>query len=229
MKRISRLSSPVALLLANLVPLYGAFFLNWSVFSIMLTYWLESAVIGIYTVRKMKKAGGRTPNNLFLSDPFQKYTSFNLLDSLAVFFMFHYGAFMIGHLFFLAIFFGSSQVSILGIFLSIISLFISHTISYYHNYIGKAEYLQASLIRLLFSPYPHIFVMQITVILGAMLARSMGESTAGLALMVALKTIVDLSAHLAEHRKAQKNILVAHQPNSENVIVLEKESRAKRM
>ena len=45
--------SDISLLIVNLIPLFGALFLGWSLFSILIIYWLESAVIGFYTLIKM--------------------------------------------------------------------------------------------------------------------------------------------------------------------------------
>ena len=46
-------ASVVALVVANIFPILGVLFLGWSVGEIMLLYWAESAVIGIYNIGKM--------------------------------------------------------------------------------------------------------------------------------------------------------------------------------
>lgn len=44
------------LIIANLVPLAGAFFLNWDAANILLLYWAENLVVGFYTILKMAMA-----------------------------------------------------------------------------------------------------------------------------------------------------------------------------
>ncbi len=49
-------SSPVAavtLVVANLIPLVGLFFLDWTLYTLAMLYWWECAFIGIWTVAKM--------------------------------------------------------------------------------------------------------------------------------------------------------------------------------
>ena len=61
MKRIDPLKNPgvwrtpsvLVLLLANLVPLAGVVFFGWSVFPVMLLFWLENVVVGVFHVLKL--------------------------------------------------------------------------------------------------------------------------------------------------------------------------------
>jgi len=45
--------SLIALLIANIIPLFGVLFLEWDAFSIVLLYWAENLVIGFYNVLKI--------------------------------------------------------------------------------------------------------------------------------------------------------------------------------
>jgi hypothetical protein len=59
-----RVSAPVAiltLLVNNLIPLFGVLYLDWELYSIILIYWLENAVIGIFNVPKMASARAERP------------------------------------------------------------------------------------------------------------------------------------------------------------------------
>ena len=47
----------LALLLANLVPVFGVLYLDWDVSSIIVLYWAENLVIGGFTLLKMLVAG----------------------------------------------------------------------------------------------------------------------------------------------------------------------------
>lgn len=54
--------STAILILANLVPLAGVFSLGWNAADILLLYWAENLVIGIYTVLKMALARSDMPS-----------------------------------------------------------------------------------------------------------------------------------------------------------------------
>ena len=46
----------VALIVANLIPLFGVLFLGWSVWNILVIYWLENGIAGVINVLKMSTA-----------------------------------------------------------------------------------------------------------------------------------------------------------------------------
>lgn len=96
-------ASEIALIVSNLIPLYGVLFLKWTVFSVLILYWLESAVIGFYNILKMYVAGSFAP-------PFSISGIFGLLRKipLILFFMVHYGGFMLIHGLFIFVIFGSN-------------------------------------------------------------------------------------------------------------------------
>ena len=48
----------VALIVANLIPLVGVLFLGWSVWNILVIYWLENGIVGVFNVLKMSTAAG---------------------------------------------------------------------------------------------------------------------------------------------------------------------------
>ena len=47
----------IALLLANLIPVFGVLYLDWDVGSIIVLYWAENLVIGFYTILKILVTG----------------------------------------------------------------------------------------------------------------------------------------------------------------------------
>lgn len=57
--------SAVLLLAANLVPAYGVLFLGWSAFQVMLLYWMETVVIGFYTIARVMAVEEGLLNRLF--------------------------------------------------------------------------------------------------------------------------------------------------------------------
>ena len=48
--------SVIFLIVANLVPLYGVFFLHWQVFPILLLFWMENVMVGLFNALKMTMA-----------------------------------------------------------------------------------------------------------------------------------------------------------------------------
>ena len=140
--------SVILLIIANLVPLYGLFFLQWQIFPILLLFWIENIIVGILNILKMLVASPTNPGS-WLAKIF-----------LIPFFCFHYGMFTLVHGVFVFGFFGgyftsgasfpdegslfqAIHDSQLG--WAILALVLSHTISFSMNYIGKGEYKKASL------------------------------------------------------------------------------------
>ncbi|MDB4287561.1 DUF6498-containing protein, partial [bacterium] len=52
--RVPLLSSAlIALLLANLIPLWGVFFKGWSSQEVLVVYWLENVAVGLVNILKI--------------------------------------------------------------------------------------------------------------------------------------------------------------------------------
>ena len=182
--------SIVALVLANLVPLYGVLFLQWSLFSVMFLYWMESAIIGFYNVPRMIMVGGVL--GVFFS----------------IFFAFHFGGFMFVHLIFIFALFGPKPMNLFHLspaafldgatMVAFFLLVISHGVSFLANFVGRNEYQRTTLPNLMMSPYKRIVIMHLTIIFGGFVTMILGAPPAALVLMVVLKIAVDLGAHVKE-------------------------------
>lgn len=46
-------SSVLILILANLIPVYAVFFLGWKAFLVILIFWIENVIVGIFNVARM--------------------------------------------------------------------------------------------------------------------------------------------------------------------------------
>ncbi len=190
-------SSAFLLILINIIPLIGALLFSWETAEILLIYWSESAVIGFYTILKIIFAKFREDK------PVSKLF-------LVLFLAFHFGMFMLGHLFFLLmvvipesyympLFSGDGLEAGLQEFLgtsgnwlfTVLLLFISHGFSFLANYIMGGERKKSDVSSLMLMPYQRVVVMHFTIIFGAMLG-------APLLVLVAIKIIFDLRAHLSE-------------------------------
>lgn len=191
------LPSVFSLIIANLIPLFGVVFYGWDISSIMFLYWAESAIIGGFTVLKILRSEA--------SDNQTQAANTASKAFFLTFFPIHYGIFMSVHLVFILVLFGifSEGFTFLNIFWSFLSLLASHTISYFTNYIGNKEYKKLSPDQLFMLPYPRIFVMHLTILLGSFFVIATGQSIIALALLVILKIIVDIASHLFEHSQSR--------------------------
>jgi hypothetical protein len=212
----------IALLAANMIPLFGVLFLGWDAFYVVLLYWAENLVIGFYNVLKIAFAAVPHPlvhlGKLFLIP----------------FFIVHYGGFTAVHGFFvLAIFHKENgpgpliegrawpcffvfvqllfnvakhMYSVIPpqVRLSVLALFASHGVSFVYNYFIKGEYASARPGKLIASPYGRVVVMHIAILAGGFFVMTIGSPAALLAVLVALKTVLDVSLHNRSHRKAAK-------------------------
>lgn len=135
-----RSPTTIALIVANLVPLVGVLFFDWSLFTVMFCFWLESAVIGVLNILKLVIVA-------------------NILSIIMVpFFVVHYGAFMSGHLVFIFALFAPDERSfsgllppadlltsqIMNVWPAFLSICLSHGISFFYNFIGKKEFRRST-------------------------------------------------------------------------------------
>ena len=206
--RFARLSV-WTLIASNLVPLYGVLVHDWDVFPIMLVFWIENVVIGVLNAVRMAVA---QPVEEPGAGPGQGAKLF-----MIPFFCVHYGIFTLVHGVFVFVLFSGDAfesantagqmrdaareaVSGLGLGWAVAGLTASHVVSFFTNFLGRGEYKRYSLGRLLFMPYGRVIVMHITILGGGFLAMWLGSPTWALAVLVLLKILVDLGAHLVEHR-----------------------------
>jgi len=211
-----RVSLPVvALVLANLVPIFGVLYLQWDVGSIVVLYWTENLIVGVYTVLKM-----------FVT------TGFGALFYI-LFFCLHYGGFCAIHGIFvleLTEFAGEQPMAspteswpgplaLIQMFINLgrqvinaapveflwasLALLLSHGISFILLFIGQKEYLHTTKRKLMNAPYKRIVVLHIAVIAGGFLVAAL-ESPIGLLIaLVALKTGMDIILHNQSHKAVQ--------------------------
>lgn len=203
-----RRPSVIALLLANLVPVFGVLCLHWEVFPLMFLFWSENVIVGAFNVLKMLCAAPKDTlawtGKLFIIP----------------FFCVHYGMFTFVHGIFVIALFGGGMQHGAGFpnaetFLRIIrenhlgwaiaGLAISRAISFATNYLGNGEYQRASVQQLMAQPYGRIVVLHIAILGGGFLVMALHSPLMGLLLLVALKIALDLRGHFAERKKFAAN------------------------
>jgi len=190
---LSRISM-LALIVANLVPLFGVLFAGWKLEEVMVLFWAESAVIGIYTLLKMAVVG-------------KWWAPFS-----GLFFVGHFGGFMAIHFLFIYEMFvrgmnargpGPGAVEALTnlftpLWPALLALFVSHGISFALNFIGRREYQRTTVSRLMAAPYGRIVIMQFTLLFGGWVVMLLKNPLPALVLLIVLKVAADLRAHYGE-------------------------------
>jgi hypothetical protein len=214
-----------ALVVANLVPVFGVLQLDWDVGAIVILYWCENLVIGGFTVIKLLMAAGVR-------------ALFNVL-----FFMVHYGGFCGVHGFFvleLTGFAGDGPDAMTALqsdtwpgplvfpqlllevtrsvmaaappalFYGVAALLLSHGISFALNYIGGREHVGQKTGQIMTAPYGRILVLQIAIIAGGFLVSSLGSPLGLLLALVALKIGMDIMLHRRSHRRTARPAAATH-------------------
>jgi hypothetical protein len=204
----SSIGAVVALVVANLIPLIGVLFFGWSVWNILVIYWLENGIVGLINVLKMSVATGDevTPGVTFMVNgrPATSATKVGLIP----FFIVHYGIFWFVHgIFVLTLPAFFSLMSDDGMTLDLgpvvfaaVGLAISHGLSFWWNFLHGGEDRRTTAAALMFAPYRRLVALHITIIFGAFAVMFTGAPAAAVAVLVAIKTAIDLGLHLAEHR-----------------------------
>jgi len=194
--------SLLALVLANAIPIVGVLFLGWTVFPLLLLYWLENVVVGGFNVAKM-----------LLAQPSEPVSWLGKLF-LIPFFIVHFGGFTYVHGVLVVAFFGPKGAQPFDLLTAVpaairanhlgwglLSLTASHGLSFYWNYLQNGEFQRASLNTLMGQPYGRIVVLHLTVLFGGWIVILLGSPVPALIILIAFKTAADWRAHKAERRK----------------------------
>lgn len=197
MINFSKLStSSLVLIIGNLVPVIGVVFFEWQLFPLILLYWLENVVIGIFNAFKMLTCSG---SESFLQRIF-----------MTLFFSVHYGMFCFGHGTFVVDLFGGDLDSIPaalqiitqnGLQLALIALVVSHGFSFLQNFMVRGEFRQMPVSLVMFMPYKRIIVLHVFIIFGGLALQTFGVTQMGLVVLALVKIGADLMAHKIEHKK----------------------------
>ena len=205
----------LALLSANLIPIFGVLYLDWDVASIIVLYWAENLIIGLFTILKMLVTGG-----------------IHALGRI-LFFCIHYGLFATIHgMFVLELtdyagisampaaetswpgplvlieelynlitrILSAAQQDVLWVLLAML---LSHGASFLLLFIGQGEYRETTPSKLMQAPYKRVAILHVAVILGAFLVIRLGSPIGLLLALVALKTGVDIILHIRSHKDIQ--------------------------
>jgi hypothetical protein len=135
---------------------------------------------------------------------------------LVPFFIFHYGMFCFVHGVFIFAIFGREAggfgpyggfdnfrqiFSQQHLWWCVAALAASHLWSFVVNYIGHGEYRRTAVPILMFQPYARIVILHIAILIGGIIAMTLGSNVFVLLLLIIGKTLLDLSLHLAQRAK----------------------------
>jgi len=213
----------IFIITANSVPIFGIILFKWNPYIIILIYWGESLIIGIFNLLKMLISGS-IQNHKFSPSGCAGAAG------LGAFFTIHYGMFMFVHGVFIIIFMmislsidgsGSSAeidpFSVLSVlfpenmtavdlfeseFSAIAALFITHLISFYMYFIKTGEYNYTEADTYMARPYKRIIIMHLTILFGAFTLFLTGfKSIVFIIIWIGLKVFSDLRLHISELKK----------------------------
>jgi hypothetical protein len=213
-------ASPIAialLVVSNLVPLAGVLLWGWDLATIVALYWLENGVVGAFALAKIGSAQGVEPAPgpvIINGRPVPLGQLMNPMTARVVlmpFFAFHYGMFWLVHGVFVWFALpeiwaqmgaGTGSPSLSTILWALPILVLSHGASFLFNWWWGGERRASTPSREMQAPYGRVVVLHITIVLGAFAVAALGAPIGALVIMVVLKTVADLGAHLAERERA---------------------------
>lgn len=214
-------TSLIGLVVANLLPLVLCLTLGWNIGSLVVFYWCENIVVGLFAILRIFMAQPDVPGKRVKGRSSQVGKVAERIF-IAAFFTVHFFGFCFVHVIFLMIalslgaengmqdvgnslFEENFLVSIskaipAGGFLSIMALIVSHGISFYRNYVLSGEYLTATTSDEMFRPYKRIVMLHVCIIAGIFLVAIFGSPKILVILFVLAKTGLDAIVHSFSHQ-----------------------------
>jgi hypothetical protein len=201
--------STLGLVAGNAIPLVGVLAFDWSVAVLLVVYWVESGVVGASFFAKILRARGEDDPDALPALEFgdRSVASFvgNSNRSIAGFFALHYGAFWVVHGAFVADLVGmpgTGPVDALPLASSLAGLGGYHVASFWLHFVVGDEATRQGPATLMVEPYRRVFVLHLTVVVGGFVVAALGAPVALVAVLVLLKTLLDVRGHWREHERA---------------------------
>ena len=219
LKRKTWTPSAIMLVAGNAVAMLFALMLGMDPSSVVWAYWLESIIIGAYTVFTFGAIGLRSTTH-------RDWSGVKSSGAMGAFFAVHYGMFHVGYFFFLYIlpWFTPNPAYFQDILLLAGVFFITHGYSFFKNFISnptRLESTEKNLSDVMMAPYGRIIPMHIAIILSGFLIGPLltiflaaeevtgGDLSTiayigklgGLMVFMALKTLADVAGHIMRYKK----------------------------
>ena len=210
--RLSSLAALIGLLLANVIPIVGVFAFGWQALDLLLLYWLEAAVVGVFTVvRVLLAMGDPTDTGLGALFGFDRYTGPGAGTSNARFgavalFCFQYGPLWMIHgaaLFLLPGFafepLGWDPLAVLPTLLPAVgAMALSHGLSFGLGFLAGGVWERTAPVAQVFAVFPRLLVLHYAVLIGGFGAVTLGSPLFALVVLVVLKTVADVLVEYAD-------------------------------
>lgn len=182
-------SSGAVLIVSNLVPLYGVLAWDWPMFHVMVLYWAENVLAGVFTLLRMLRA--------------------HLLGGLLLgaFFCVHYGMFCFVHGGFVNVLFNPAQTGGFGLAPLLFAMVTQPTLtaaavllaaSHGWSFIAHALLAPTGahhLGHLMQRPYLRMAALHAGIIFGGWAILSLDSPVLALVPLIVIKTAVDLALH----------------------------------
>lgn len=197
-------STGIALIIANMMPLFGVIFFGWTLYSVMMLYWVENVIVALMVVSRVlpwigKKYGHSIP--LMASCLF--FFAFVVFVQL-VFIVNIFSDLPAGSMFTMDMF--SDMMVSGGVGVAALGLFFSHFLSYIVNYIIGREYIPRTYRKAfvpprywIVSPFSRSLPIIFVVMIAGVLAEVAGLGLFGIVPLILLKTYLDLYLHCRHH------------------------------
>jgi hypothetical protein len=184
------ISSALVLLGANLGVIAAAYFDDWSLPTILVSYLMQSIVIGLFQAKKMADLTVFSTAGVKMNDHPVDPTP-QTRRAMVLFFLAHYGIF---HAVYMAAVLSWGAPAWPAVAASSALFFGNHLFSYVANRPAPKE--PPNIGTMMFMPYVRIVPMHAFIMLGAFTAGG----RYGIVLFMILKTLADEAMHLLEHR-----------------------------
>jgi len=186
----SKPAAVAAILIGNLVPVFGVLFLGWDAAQILILYWTENVILGLLTVPRLLAAGRARPGEAVF---------------LAGFFTVHYGFFCAGHLLFALLLvsdFTDRGEPLVGIFdgvtgqdgflWAVAAVAVLNIVTQVREWWLPGRWRTSDARTEMFKPYGRIFVLHLTVLIGASVVLGLGAPAGAILVLCLLKTALEL-------------------------------------
>lgn len=189
------------LIFSNLFTVVIAVREGWSLPNLMLVYWFQSVIIGIFNFIRILQLREFSTDDFYINNKPVEATE-STKKFTAFFFLIHYGLFHLFYLVFLMMFFDGGVLAtdttitkdIIYVLPAVLIFFGNHLYSYIYN--RPKDSAKQNIGTLMFYPYARVLPMHITIILGAIFINKFNGSI--LILFLGLKTLADVIAHFLE-------------------------------
>ncbi|KYK36261.1 MAG: hypothetical protein HXS46_05640 [Theionarchaea archaeon] len=168
---------------------------NWSLITLMMAYWLQSCIIGVFNFARILSVKEFSAETFFINKKPVLSGEYVKIFA-AIFFVFHYGFFHLVYAVFLLFFAftSDSAVNITHILIAGGIFLVDHAFSFSYNR-KRDEKRTWKIPRLMFFPYARVIPMHFVIIAYGVL--SPGKEL--LYLFLGLKTAADAVMHVIEH------------------------------